>query len=271
MEEKQIVKMEVKQIVKIVVKSIIGIVIFITMASFTLVGAGQRGILITMGKVEDRILGEGLNFKFPFVQSVKKVDVKTQKEEVGVSAASKDLQTVTSKVALNFHLEATQVNQLWQKIGKEYKERIIDPAVQEAVKSATAKYTAEELITKRSEVKDTVKLLLAERLKVEYIAVDEFSIVDFDFSPRFNKAIEDKVTAEQNALAAKNKLEQVKYEAEQRITTAKGEAEAIRIQALAIQSQGGAEYVNLKAVEKWNGVLPSYMMGGQSVPFVNIK
>ena len=156
-------------------------------------------------------------------------------------------------------------------IGKEYRERIIDPALQEAVKSATALYTAEELITKRPEVKDTIKTLLVERLSQEYILVDEFSIVNFDFSPSFNQAIEAKVTAEQNALASKNKLEQVKYEAEQRIATAKGEAEAIRIQADAIQSQGGAEYVNLKAIEKWNGVLPSYMMGNGTVPFVTIK
>ena len=109
-----------------------------------------------------------------------------------------------------------------------------------------------------------------ERLQRDFMVVDEFSIVNFNFSESFNTAIEAKVTAEQNALAAKNKLEQSKYEADQRIATAKGEAEAIKIQAQAIQTQGGAAYINLKAIEKWNGLLPVYMMGNSPVPFINL-
>jgi regulator of protease activity HflC (stomatin/prohibitin superfamily) len=138
-----------------------------------------------------------------------------------------------------------------------------------AVKASTANYTAEELITKREVVRQTIQDSLTERLKQNYVDVTGVSIVDFNFSPSFNQAIEAKVTAEQNALAAKNKLEQVKYEAEQRVEQAKGEAEAIKIQTQAIQSQGGRDYVNLKAIEKWNGELPQQMMGG-AVPFVNI-
>lgn len=263
---------EDKKIIKGIIWGVAIFVILITMfGSFSLVGAGQRGVLLTVGKVEDKILTEGFNFKLPFIQSVKKLDVKTQKEEVDASAASKDLQTVTAKIALNYHLKPESVNKLWQTVGKDYNERIIAPSIQEALKSATAKYTAEELITKRPNVKEDIKNILTERLQEENIIVDEFSIIDFNFSKSFNDAIEAKVTAEQNALAAKNKLEQIKYEAEQRIVTAKGEAEAIKIQAEAIQTQGGAAYVQLKALEKWNGILPTYMMGGQSVPFINIK
>jgi len=252
---------------RIVLPILILIVIF---GSFVIVGAGERGVVITLGKVSDTVFTEGLHFKIPIIQNIEKLDVKTQKEQVDASAASKDLQTVTAKVALNYHLDATNVNRLWQSIGSDYKTRIIDPAIQEAVKAVTAKYTAEELITMRPQVKEDAKLALTERLTKEFIIVDELSIVDFDFSPSFNDAIEAKVTAEQNALAAKNKLEQIKYEAEQRVTQAKGEAEAIRIQAQAIQNQGGAAYVNLKAVEKWNGTLPTYMMG-DTVPFVNLR
>jgi regulator of protease activity HflC (stomatin/prohibitin superfamily) len=158
---------------------------------------------------------------------------------------------------------------LWKSVGEDYKIKIIDPAIQEAIKAVTSKYTAEELITKRSQVKDDAKVVLAERLTKEFIIVDELSIVNFDFSKSFNEAIEAKVTAEQNALASKNKLEQVKYEAEQRIVQAKGEAEAIKIQAEAIQNQGGEAYVNLKAIEKWNGTLPTYT--GGAMPFINVK
>ena len=249
---------------------VIVVVLIVVFGSFTIVGAGERGVVLTLGRVSDVVFAEGLHFKLPIIQKVEKLDVKTQKEQVDATAASKDLQTVTAKVALNYHLDATKVNRLWQSIGSEYKTRIIDPAIQEAVKAVTAKYTAEELITLRAQVKEDAKLAPTERLTMEYIVVDELSIVDFDFSASFNEAIEAKVTAEQNALAAKNKLEQIKYEAEQRVTTAKGEAEAIRIQAQAIQQQGGAAYVNLKAVEKWNGTLPTYMLG-DTVPFVNLR
>jgi regulator of protease activity HflC (stomatin/prohibitin superfamily) len=249
---------------------IVLLTLILLFTSFKIVGAGERGVVLTMGQVSDNVLGEGLHFKIPFIQKIKTLDVKTQVENVSATAASKDLQNVTAVVALNYHLEAEKVNKLWQSIGSDYKIRIIDPAIQEAVKAITAKYTAEELITKRPQVKEDARLALSERLSKEFIVVDEFSIVNFDFSSSFNAAIEAKVSAEQNALASKNKLEQVKYEAEQRIVTAKGEAEAIRIQAEAITSQGGAEYVNLKAVEKWNGTLPTYMMG-QATPFINLK
>jgi len=261
---------QIKYVVKIGIRILVVLLVILSVwMSFEIIGAGERGVVLRLGAV-DRVMNEGFNFKIPFVERVKTLDVKTQKEEVEASSASKDLQTVTAVIALNYHLSPEQTGKLWQSVGADYKERIIDPAIQEAVKAATAKFTAEELITKRPEVKDVIKTVLRERLAIEFIVVDEVSIVNFDFSASFNSAIEAKVTAEQNALAAKNKLEQVKYEAEQRVTQAKGEAEAIKIQAQAIQSQGGAEYVNLKAVEKWNGTLPVYMLG-DSTPLINIK
>jgi regulator of protease activity HflC (stomatin/prohibitin superfamily) len=263
--------METKGMAGKVAWGVIGLLALIMVfSSFIVIGAGERGVVLRLGAVQDKIFEEGLHFKIPFIETVKKLDVKTQKEAARVSAASKDLQTVTAEVALNYHLDSARVNRLWQNLGSEYQARIIDPSIQEAVKAATARYTAEELITKRPEVKEAARSILRDRLLEEYIIVDDFSIVDFAFSRSFNEAIEAKVTAEQDALAAKNKLEQVRYEAEQRVVEAKGEAEAIKIQAEAIQSQGGTAYVNLKAIEKWNGVLPAYMLG-DSTPFINIK
>lgn len=151
------------------------------------------------------------------------------------------------------------------------KTKLIDPALQEAVKSVTAKYTAEQLITKREEVTSAIQVQLRNKLQPSGIEVDGFNVINFDFSTSFNAAIENKVTAEQNALAAKNKLDQVKYEADQRVAEADGEAKAIAIQAAAIQNQGGAAYIQLKALEKWDGKLPTYMLGGSSVPFININ
>ena len=263
---------ENKIIFKWVVKGIIGLVCFMFLwGSFVIIRPGHRGVVIRLGAVQERIMPEGLNFKKPFIESVKKLDVKTQKEEVKADAASRDLQNVTAVVALNYNLMPDRVNVLWKEIGREYKERIIDPAIQEAVKAATSKYTAEELVTKRAEVRDLIRLTLSERLVKEYINVSEVSMVNFDFSPSFNQAIEAKVTAEQNALAAKNKLEQVKFEKEQRIAQAQGEAEAIKIQAQAITQQGGEDYVNLKAVEKWDGKLPTQMIPNATLPFINLN
>lgn len=248
---------------------LVALFVAIIIAPFKIVGAGERGVVLKFGAVS-RTMREGLNWKMPIVEHVQILDVKTQKEEVDVQSASKDLQNVSARIALNFHLQADKVGDLWKSVGKEYKIRIIDPAIQESVKAATAKYTAEELITKRPIVKEEIKLSLSERLAKEFIVVDEVSIVNFDFSGSFNQAIEAKVTAEQQALAAKNKLEQVKFEAEQRITQAKAEAEAIRIQAQAITQQGGEDYVNLKAVEKWDGKLPAQMIPNGALPFLNL-
>lgn len=237
---------------------------------FVIITAGERGIVLNWGAVSDKVLDEGLNVIMPVMQKVVKIDVKIQKEETLATAASKDLQTVSTTLALNYHIDAKNVNALWQKIGKDYKMRIIDPAIQEAMKAITAKYTAEELITKRQLVKDEVKQILNARLLKEFILVDELSIVNFEFSPSFNQAIEAKVTAEQSALAAKNKLSQVKFEAEQRVATAQAEATAIKIQVEAITQQGGENYVNLKAIEKWDGHLPTQMIPNGALPFLKL-
>lgn len=259
-----------KRVLKIVFGFIGSIILFFMLTPIVLVGAGERGVVTTWGAVSDRVLGEGMNFRIPFAQSVHIIDIKTQKEQVKSSAASKDLQTVTAEVALNFHPIADKVSHLYQQVGEEFGTRIIDPAIQEAVKAATAQYTAEELITKRPLVRDDIKNLLSERLQHAFIAVDDVSIVDLNFSPSFNESIEKKVTAEQDALASKNKLQQIEYEAQQTVVKAKAQAESIRIQAQAIQSQGGSDYVQLQAIAKWDGKLPAQMVPGSTVPFLNL-
>ena len=277
METKKEIKMEEKEkkFVKgiIIAGSFLLVAIFILglLNPFHIIGAGEKGVVLVWGEVQDKILDEGLNVIMPISTKIVVVNVKTVKEEVLTHAASKDLQTVSATIALNYHLDYKSVNTLWKEIGKDYKERIIDPAIQESAKAITAQYTAEQLIAKREEVRDGIKALLTEKLGRHYIIVDELNIVNFDFSVSFNQAIEAKVTAEQNALAAKNKLEQVKFEAEQRITTATAEAEAIKIQAQAITQQGGKDYVELKAVEKWDGKLPTTFLPNSTVPFINLQ
>lgn len=234
-----------------------------------IISAGERGVLLTFGKPDLQAKLEGIHFKIPIVQEIIKMDVKTQKYEADLTAASKDLQDVNTKIAINYRLVPENVPILYRDIGINYAEKIIYPLEQEVNKATTALFTAEELVTKRDEVREKMKNQLTEKLQPRGIIVEEVSIINFAFSESFTQAIESKVTAEQNALAAKNKLEQVKYEAQQRIEQAQGEAEAIKIQAQAIQSQGGKDYVQLQAINKWDGKMPLYS-GGGALPFINI-
>lgn len=259
---------DIKTIKKIL--SNIGIVLFtliLIFNTFGIVGAGQRGILLQFGAVQDKVFGEGLYFKIPFVQDVVKMDVRIQKDEIPASAASKDLQIVTSKIALNYHLAPGSVNKVWQEVGKDYNIRIISPSIQEAVKAESAKFTAEELITKREEVKEHIKANLTQRLLTRSIVVDEFNIIDFEFSKAFNEAIEAKVTAEQLKLKADRDLERIRIEADQKAAEAQGKAEAISIEAQALRQN--PQVVELRWIEKWDGKVPTYW--GEASPFIGIN
>lgn len=245
------------------------VILFVLFSAVYTVNAGQRGVLITLGNPSNSIITEGLHFKAPFIQTIVKMDIKTQKDEVDATSASKDLQTVNAKIAVNYHLESSSAPRIYKEVGIDYVNRILSPAIQESTKAATAQYTAEELITKREQVRETIKQLLIDKMSIRGIVIEDVLITNFDFSKSFNDAIEAKVTAEQNALAAKNKLAQVEYEAQQRITQAEGEARAIEIQAKAITAQGGKEYVQLQAIQKWDGKTP--IVTGGSIPFINMN
>src|SRR3989339_61661 len=236
------------------------------------IGAGERGVVLNFGAVQKVVLDEGLHFRIPVMQRIARVDVKVQKAQTDAAAASSDLQDVSSTVAINYHIIPDKANIVYQSIGIQFKERIIDPAVQEVVKAVTAKYTAEELITKRPAVSDAMKLLLTERLLVHNISVDAFSIVGFSFSKIFMEAIESKQTAEQLALKARRDLERIKIEAEQKITAAQAEAESLRLQRANISTdliELRKVEANLRAIDKWNGILPQ-VTGSGPVPFIGI-
>ena len=236
------------------------------------IGAGERGVVLNFGAVQDKVLNEGLHFRVPIMQKVAIMDVKVQKAVTDAVSGSADLQDVTSSVALNYHVVPDKANVVYQTIGVEFKERIIDPAIQEVMKAVSARYTAEELITKRPAVSEAMRTALAERLMPHNIAVDAVSIVAFSFSKIFTEAIESKQTAEQLALKAKRDLDRIRIEAEQKITAAKAEAESLRLQRANISAdliELRKIEANLKAIDKWNGILPQ-VTGGGAVPFIGI-
>ena len=253
---------------------IIGAILFffLFLNPWVQIGAGERGIVLNFGAVQKDVLGEGLHFRIPIMQKIVRMDVKVQKSLTKSAASSADLQEVSSEVALNYHIVQDKANVVYQSIGIHFKERIIDPAVQEVVKAVTARYSAEELITKRPAVSEAMRANLTERLMAHNIAVDAFSIVDFSFSKIFTEAIESKQTAEQHAQRAKRDLERIKIEAEQKITAARAEAESLRLQRANISPdliELRKIEANLKAIDKWNGILPQ-VTGGGAIPFIGV-
>ncbi len=261
-----------RRVLKPLVIIVVLLVIVLVLNPFVIIGPGERGVVLNMGAVSDTILTEGLNFRLPIYQTVKHVDVKIAKIQASCDSVSKDLQDTKSAIVLNFHPRVDKVNKLYQEIGPQFRERVVDPAIQEIVKATTARYTAVELIQKREEVRNIMKAMLSERLKERHLVVDDLAIVNFNFSEEFTKAIEAKQTAEQLALKALRDLERVKIEAEQRIAQAKAEAEALRLQKQNIS----AELIELRQIEasvlainKWDGRLPAYV-GGGPIPFINL-
>ena len=245
------------------IATFIGLIIF---SSITIISAGHTGVQVTLGEVNPNALTEGVHLVNP-ISSVKDVDVRLQKAELkGASAGTKDLQVVHTDIVVNFRLHADKVPHIYKEYGLNVDEKVLGPAINEAFKSVTAKYTSEELITKRAEVSEMIQSMLAAKVAPFNIDVSGISLVNFGFSPEYQKAIEQKVIATQSKLKAEQDLERIKVEAASRIAQADGEAKAIAIQAAAIQSNGGENYVKLQWIDKWDGKLPTHMLqGGQTL------
>ena len=234
---------------------------------------GEVAFVKTFGQIADRTYIPWFYLKKPLVDDVVFFNVQTQKAQTMVSASSKDLQTVNAEIAVNYAIDQSKVKQIFSTIGQSdiVDDRIVNPSVQEGVKAVTAKYTAEELVTKRALISTEITEDLKEKMDKYGVVVVDVNIINFAFSQGFEQAIENKVRAEQEALAEKNTLEKVKYQAQQTIETEKAKAEAIKIQAEAITSQWWAEYVKLKRVEKRDGKLPQTQFGNASNFIVDLK
>lgn len=247
---------------------VIGIAAIILCASsFTVIPAGHTGVVMTLGKVSETSFQEGFHLKIPFVQSVQVMSNKIQVYETPASAVSKDMQTVSSTIAVNYRISSDSSDDIYKNVGIDYKTVLITPIVQECMKSVTAKYTAEELITERAAVGEEVKTALDAKLNSYGIYIEKFNIVNFDFSEEFNNAIEAKQVAEQNLIKTKTEQEQAiviaEAEAEKKIIAADAEAQAILAEAQAqadanklLQESLSEEVIMYEQITKWNGVLP---------------
>jgi prohibitin 2 len=279
---------------RIVVPVIIGFILLVVVltASVKIVEAGHRGVLLKFGAVDTATsLSEGIHFVTPFRDNVVQLEVRTQKTVENAASASRDLQDVSTQVAVNYHINPESAQLLYQQLGYDYANRVIAPAIQESVKQVTARFNAENLITNRETVKSEIEQQIKQRLASYNIAVEALSITEFQFSEQFRRAVEAKVEAEQRALQANNDLRRIEIEAQQAEARAVGEqqaniarAEGVR-QAAVLQAQGEAEaiqiveaqlrenprYLEWLKTQRWDGVLPLVTSGGEgATPFIEI-
>lgn len=248
------------------------LVIIVGMNSYAQVEYGHVGLYKTFGKLNSNVLSPGIHFKIPFIQKVIQVNTQVTKAETDTTASSKDLQPVSTHVAVNYSVNKESAYNLMNNIGGSFDSVIINPAVQEIVKEVTARYQAEDLIAKRDVVAGEISEHLTNRLAKYDLIVNEINIVNFKFSDAFNQSIEAKQVAQQQALKASNDLKRIEIEAKQKIAQAQAEAEALKLK----KQEVTPELVQLKqievqekALEKWDGKLPT--VTGGATPFIDIQ
>jgi regulator of protease activity HflC (stomatin/prohibitin superfamily) len=246
--------------------------------SVVIVDAGHRGVVLYVGAVENRVLGEGIHFIIPFAEQVIPLEVRTLKFQADATAASNDLQEVQTTIALNFHISPSQVNTIYQQLGADYADRIIAPTIQESVKASVAKFNAEELITKRATAKALIAQTISNTLSARNIVVETVFITDFKFSQAFATQVESKVVAFQKFLTEQNNLKAIQVIANQTVVQAQaaaranvaranGESQAIKV--ITVQLKQSPQYLQWLSINRWNGQMP-YALGSGALPFFQL-
>lgn len=274
--ERLILEDKIHKIVKYVLLAIIVIFLIITFFnSFKTIPTGFVGVKTRFGQVQDTMLNEGLNLKIPFIEKIVLMDCRTQKTEYTMEASSKDLQKISNyKIAINYNITKDTANQLYKSVGVDYKNIIVEPAIQSVMKDSVANFTAEELITKRSEVAQFALDKLTEKFQNSGITLTGLDILDLSFSEEFDTAVEQKQIVEQETQKAQYELEKARVENQKKIENAQADAEVMAAQ----NSQITDNYLRLKEIEnqkamieKWNGQLPTTMTGSDVSSIFNVN
>ncbi|MFL6345732.1 MAG: prohibitin family protein [Nitrososphaeraceae archaeon] len=254
------------------------VIIVILSESVVIVQAGHRGVVLYVGAVENKVLGEGLHFIIPFAEQVIQLEVRTLKFQADASAASNDLQEVATVIALNYHIDPNDANIIYQQLGADYSDRIIAPTIQESVKASVAKFNAEELITKRETAKAVIAQAIRNTLSSRDITVETVFITDFKFSEAFASQVESKVVAFQKFLTEQNNLRAVQVVANQtvvqaqaqaRSNVARAEGESQAIKVITEQLRQSPQYLQWQSINRWNGQMP-YSLGSGGFPFFQL-
>ena len=257
---------------KCLIPAVLLVLLFVVFGAFFTVSAGNVAVKLRFGKIVGAY-GEGLHLKLPFVDKIERFSVRIKKDSFETEAFSKDLQTVGLTLAINHRILPDTIESIYRNLGPEYTATVLKPMVEEWTKAVIAKYSADSLISNRVEVARELDQILKEKMKEKEVIVSDIAITNFEFSPQFLKAVEEKQIAEQEAKRATNLVEKVKKEAEQKILQAEAEAKSLRLQREVVSDdliRLRQVEVQLKAIEKWDGRMPTYMAGDQ-MPFVMTK
>ena len=242
---------------------------FIVIANpFAMVGPGERGVKVTLGKVSTESFQEGIHLITPFISKMKTMDVRTQKDNIETAVYTKDIQQARISYVINYNLVPEMAYKMYQEIGMDYRNKILVPVAEGVIKDVIGKWNAQDLVANREVATNDIFEKLVMQVKDKYINVTGFQIININYSSVFEKAIESKVTAEQEALKAKNKTVQIQEEAKQKVISAEAEAKSMSIRANALAKNKAL--VEYEAVQKWDGKMPQYMMGN-SIPFINLN
>jgi len=276
--ENEVDRKFVRNIIKALGTVVIGICLLLTLlGSYVIIPAGHRGVVLWWGSVENRIMGEGLNFKVPVAEKVVKMDVRIQPHPFKqIAAASKEYQEVKMTGMMNFHIKSDRVNSLYQTVGKDFADKVIDPAFNDFVKEVTPNYAITEILPKREEIRKLALAKLQENLERYGIVLDDIYFSNIDFSAGYMAAIEAKQVAQQNVETQKQVLAARTIEAQQKVAEAEGRSKSILVEA---QGQAKAneilnnaitpKLVQYKAIERWDGILPK--VSGGATPFINMS
>lgn len=263
---------------KVVIWSVVGIVVLFLIVtlfnSFKTVPTGYVGVKTQFGKVQNDVIQEGLNGKAPYIEKIVLIDCRTKKTEVTSESSTKDMQTVSVTIAVNYNVGKETANKLYKEVGLDYENIILSPAILESIKSVMAQYTAEELVTKRAEVSSMVREALVNKVETRGISVTEFNITNIDFSDAFNAAIEAKAVKQQEVVTAQAELEKQKIQNEKEISIAQKDAEVMKLQNQEITDktlQLKALEIKEKMIEKWNGAFPTTMLGEDTSVLFNLN
>ena len=278
---------------KIIAAAVVAIlVISIVFGSFVVIPAGHTGVVVTLGKVSDTVLQEGMHFKIPFAQENVQIDNRIVKLEMSTEEFSKDLQTVSTVLAVNYRIAKNMSYSIYKEVGAAFEEVLVSPAVNEALKAVVAKYTASDLVASRSEVSLQLDTELNEKLNARGIYIEDLNIIDWDFSPEYIAAVEAKQVAEQTLIKTQTEQEQqiviAEAEAEKKVIAANAEAESSLIEAEAeakrikLEAEAQAEanrilaesvtdpLIDYQTIEKWDGQLPQVTMGESGSPLIGV-
>lgn len=245
------------------------VVLFLIICNpIAIVGVGERGVKVTLGRVSPESYSEGIHLITPFISKIKTMDVKTQKDNIVTSVYTKDIQQAKISYVVNYNLQPENAHKMYREVGMMYRDTILMPVVEGVIKDVIGKWNAQDLVANREEATNDILEKLVAQMQDKYINITGFQIVNINYSDVFERAIESKVTAEQEALKAKNKTVQIQEEAKQKLISAEAEAKSMSIRAHALtQNKALVQY---EAVQKWDGKMPTYMMG-DAVPFINFK